>query len=71
MQMNQFICCLYQNLTDFIWSFVYYQISIDLSKFIPDMDQAWEKKKKSAKSTLSRAQNVFSKHKPLIWAKQK
>ena len=44
MQMNQFICCLYQNLTDFIWSFVYYQISIDLSKFIPDMDQAWEKK---------------------------
>lgn len=38
------LCVLYQYLTNFIWPFVGYQVSIDLSKLIAHMHQTWERK---------------------------
>lgn len=35
-------CLLYQDLTNFIWPFMGYQVSIDLSKLIPYMHQTWK-----------------------------
>lgn len=34
----------YQYLTNFIWPFVGYQVSVDLSKLIPYMHQTWKHK---------------------------
>lgn len=49
----------YQNLADFIWSFVGYQVSINLSKLIPNVHQSWETN--STHSENNRAEHMKQK----------